>query len=44
MKYIGDWRDGIAYGKGKIIYSNGNVYEGSIVNRKANGHGVYTNV
>ena len=34
-KYVGFWRHNMAYGKGRLIHPDGDVYEGDWVNDKA---------
>ena len=41
-KYVGEWADGKAEGKGTFYHSNGDVFEGMFKNDKANGFGTYT--
>ena len=38
---IGNWKNGIFSGWGRIIYNNGQVFEGKYENGKLNGKGVY---
>jgi len=40
-KYVGDWRDNKAHGKGKFVHVDGDIYEGYWANDKANGRGAY---
>ena len=40
-KYVGEWKDGKAEGKGTFFHSNGDIFEGEFQNDKANGHGKY---
>ena len=40
-RYEGDWRNGMAQGKGKFNHANGDVYEGEFYCDRANGFGVY---
>ena len=40
-RYVGDWKDGKAHGKGRLIHSDGDVYIGEWANDKANGKGEY---
>ena len=42
LKYFGDGVNGNIYGHGKLIYPNGDVYEGSFVDNKRHGQGVLT--
>ena len=40
--YIGEWKNGLRNGKGKLYYNNGNLqYEGDFVNDKFEGNGKY---
>lgn len=39
--YIGFWKEYIANGKGKLLYQNGNYYDGNFVNGKFEGKGMY---
>ena len=40
-KYVGEWRDGKAEGKGTFFHSNGDLFEGDFKQDKANGQGTY---
>jgi hypothetical protein len=40
--YIGDLKEGIKEGKGKLVYENGLIYEGEWKNNKRNGYGILT--
>lgn len=40
--YEGEFKDGLAHGKGKEIWDNGTVYEGAYVNGLKEGKGIYT--
>ena len=40
-KYIGDWKDDKANGKGKLYHASGDIYEGEWKNDKACGKGIY---
>lgn len=40
-RYIGEIKNGLRHGKGKMTYSNGNIYEGSWINDLFNGKGNY---
>jgi len=37
--YLGQWKDGLKHGKGKMIWENGSVYNGFWLNDKACGYG-----
>ena len=40
--YIGQFKNGVKYGKGKEYYSHGNIkYEGDFINDKFEGNGKY---
>lgn len=41
-KYVGEWRQGKAEGKGVFFHANGDIFEGSFKADKANGFGTYT--
>ena len=40
-RYIGEIKNGLRHGKGKMIYSNGNIYEGNWLNDLFDGKGNY---
>ncbi|OMJ73933.1 hypothetical protein SteCoe_27277 [Stentor coeruleus] len=40
-KKIGEWKDNLMNGKGKIIWNDGRIYEGDIVNNIIHGYGVF---
>ena len=40
-RYIGEIKNGLRHGKGKMNYSNGNIYEGNWINDLFNGKGNY---
>ena len=40
-EYSGDWKMGKVTGKGKFTNTNGDVFEGDLIDNKANGFGVY---
>ena len=39
--YIGDWKNDITKGKGKLFYVNGDIYDGDWKNNKIEGGGSY---
>ena len=41
--YEGEWNEDVMHGVGKMIYPNGDVYEGKLLNGKGNGLGIYVN-
>ena len=41
-KYIGEWKNGLATGKGTYIYEGGNKYVGEFKGLLKHGQGVYT--
>jgi hypothetical protein len=41
-KYIGNWKNDKACGKGKLYHPDGDIYEGDWDNDKPNGYGIYT--
>ena len=42
--HVTNWKDNRAFGQGKFVHIDGDVYEGNWVNDKANGYGVYVHV
>jgi 1-phosphatidylinositol-4-phosphate 5-kinase len=40
--YEGDWIEGKACGKGKFVFPDHSVYEGSFFDNFANGYGTFT--
>ena len=40
-KYVGDWRDDFATGRGTFYYKNGDIYIGEFLKDKANGYGAF---
>ena len=40
-KYVGEYCNGYAEGKGTFYHSNGDLFEGDFKRDKANGHGTY---
>jgi MORN repeat len=43
-KFLGEWKNNQAHGKGKFYHADGDIFDGEWKNDKANGHGVYTHV
>ena len=41
QKFEGYFQDNIRVGKGRIIFKNGDIFECSFIDSKANGYGVY---
>mmetsp|Transcript_5875 Transcript_5875/g.9678 ORF Transcript_5875/g.9678 Transcript_5875/m.9678 type:complete len:232 (+) Transcript_5875:51-746(+) len=41
-RYEGDYKDGLKHGVGKMVYPNGDVYEGEWFENKMQGEGTYT--
>ena len=41
-RYIGEIKNGLRHGKGKMIYNNGNIYEGNWLNDLFDGKGNYS--
>ena len=37
--YIGEWKNDMKHGKGKFLYSNGDIYDGEWINDKKDGLG-----
>jgi hypothetical protein len=38
-RYEGDWREGKKHGRGKLIWTNGNYYDGGFANDERDGIG-----
>lgn len=43
FSYTGTFKDDKIHGEGKLVYANGDTFEGSFAENKKNGKGIYTN-